>query len=311
MRPVARMRTPSLTGRGFAGCAAGRTSGRGRAPPGEREKSVSFRAVGYRETVCCIMQAFGGGPSRGRAGSRPENPFLEESGREAPPRSPSARQRKEEETHGTLRRRMAVHCSADHRDRACTPHEGGALVAPDRHPRGHAHLHDRYRRQRHHGDAADHLHPDGQQGGLQHPHLHLAPRGARLRGRHVGRHEGLRHLGGRAREEPPRDAHVHDGPRHPHLHRRLLQLPLGRHRDAPALRPRPGLAREARLHHRLDRGSDLHHRPRLLLGRGRGVLSQGQRRLRIRHGRLHRLDPMELLRAPLDLHGGLHHLDGT
>ena len=43
----------------------------------------------------------------------------------------------------------------------------------------------------------------------------------------------------------------------------------------PLVRQYPHLACEARLHHRLARGAGVHHRSGLLVGCGRGVVSEG------------------------------------
>ena len=121
--------------------------------------------------------------------------------------------------------------------------------------------------------------------------------------------QSLRQLGRQAHQGPQERPGSHHGARRAHLHRRLLQLPHGGHGDASDLRPLQHRPCEARLHHRLDGRSGVHHRARFELGRRRRLLTAGLHGLRKRHGCVHRHDSLELLRAALPAAHRLHRRD--
>ena len=201
-----------------------------------------------------------------------------------------------------------VHPAAGHHDRPRPLDEGGLHVAHHRHLLRRAALHGR---QCSRGDPHD-VRGHGGQGRRQrqHPRVPRHPRHPRRGDHALGRDARLRGVGG---AHDPRQAQrlARDGAaRHRHLHRRLFQLPDGRHGHAPRHGQVQDRAHEARLHHRRDGGACLHHRAGVELGGGRRLLAAGGQHDR-RVQPVPPDDPVQSLRvAHAPLHA-LHHLDGA
>ena len=116
---------------------------------------------------------------------------------------------------------------------------------------------------------------------------------------------GFRPLGKQACEEQDGRAVRHHPARHPHIHRRLLQLSHRRLCDAPHRRAQRCDEGEARLSHRLHGSARLHHLPHLQLGGGSVGLRVGRRE---RPGTLLQGDTVQFLRLlhhPLPLRRGM------
>ena len=110
-------------------------------------------------------------------------------------------------------------------------------------------------------------------GKCQHPRLSCHPRHPRRRHHALGRDEGLRRLGGAHDSGQAQCSRDHGAPRHRYFHRRLLQLPDGRHGHAPRDGQVQDRAHEARLHHRRDGGARVHPRAHIELGGSRRLVA--------------------------------------
>ena len=166
-----------------------------------------------------------------------------------------------------------VHPAAGHHDRAGALDKRGLHVPDHRHLLRCPVVHGRQYPRIHSHDVHGHVRQGRQQ--RQHPRLPRHPRHPRRGHQPLGRDARLRRVGLEdhqgAAQRPPLD-----GPsRHCHLHRRLLQLPDGRHCHAPGHGQAQGRAHEARLHHRCDGSACLHHRAGLELGGRRRLLAAG------------------------------------
>ena len=190
-----------------------------------------------------------------------------------------------------------VNHTADFGAGAGADHEGGVLLACHRRVRGHDDLpvlaqrrgRRAARRLVHHGAADDGRANRRQRGVVALPCVIGCARGGHRGRRRIAR---LCRVGVHAHQEREDGAGADRRAGHHHLRGRLLQLPHRGRGHAARHRPLQHQPREAGVDHRLHRGAHLHHRARVVVGRGRGRLSG--------RGRLHdvrAVHPLQLLRA--------------